>query len=204
MSDRGFLGGLALLAALGWPGAVDADVIHLVNGSQLEVEAWRDAGDAIEFATGGGIVRISKSEVRKIDGKPTRGDLKMYSSGVGGAGASAAGGQGEPLDRAAAVKQMVDLLKEGEALFTQPALTPTEKAAGFRRLGERWRELEVPDPLRGAFTRGQQALQIAFEAFTADSQSPGGADPAVRDRMEKAKAEIQGAQEDVKKLEQAG
>ncbi len=201
MSDRGFLGGLALLAALGWPGAVDADVIHLVNGSQLEVEAWRDVGDAIEFTSGGGIVRISKSEVRKIDGKPTRGDLKMYSSGVSG---SATGGQSGPLDQAAAVKQMADLLKEGEALFTQPALTPTEKASAFRRLGERWRELEVPDPLRGAYTRGQQALQLAFEAFTADSHSPGEANPDVRARVEKAKAAIQGTQEDVKKLEQAG
>jgi len=37
-------------------GLASADVIHLVNGAAIEVEAWRDVGDAVEFARGGGIV----------------------------------------------------------------------------------------------------------------------------------------------------
>jgi hypothetical protein len=200
MRDRVILVGLLLTTALGWPGTLDADVIHLANGSQLTVEAWREAGDAIEFLSGGGIVQIPKSEVRKIDGKPSRGFFQMRSSGPEAAGAAATGAE---LDRAAAVKQMGELLREADTLFTQTALTSTEKASGFRRLSERWRGFDVPEPLRAAHTRGQQAIQLALDAFTTDSLNPGTADPTVRSRLERARTEIQGAQEDVKKLEQA-
>src|SRR5262249_61048115 len=145
------VGGLALAVALGWPGAPPADVIPLVNGSQIQVEAWRDVGDAIEFQSGGGIVRIAKSEVRKIDGRPTRGQLSMYSSGSSEtAAAPTATGSGRPADQAAAVKRMTDLLEEGEALFTQTALTSTEEAIAFRRLGAPWSGVDPPQALRGA------------------------------------------------------
>jgi hypothetical protein len=201
---RTVLSGLVLGAALGWPGLLAADVIHLNNGSRLEVEAWRDAGDAIEFASGGGVVRIAKSEVRRIEGKASRGHFRMYSSGVAGGSPGDSSGPTGALEKVAAAKRMAELLREGEALFNQGALTSNEKASAFRRLGERWREFEVPEPLREAYTRGQNAFQRAAEAFSIESQSPGDGSPEVRARLDGARAEIQGAQDDVRKAEAAG
>jgi hypothetical protein len=178
---------LALAMVVGLAGALHADVIHLKNGNRLQVEGWRDAGDAIEFVMGGGIIRISKAEVQKIDGKPTRGDFKMYSSGV----STAAG----PVDQKAAVGQMADLLKQGEALFGQTVLSSSEKAGAFRRLGEQWRGFEVPDPLRSAHTRGDAAIQMAVEAFSAEEDAPD-----AKDRVEKAKTELAAVSDEVKKL----
>lgn len=179
---------IAVIAlAVGLPAIATADVIHLKNGSRLQVEGWRDAGDAIEFMMGGGIIRISKAEVQKIDGKPTRGDFKMYSSGV----STAAG----PVDEKAAVGQMADLLKQGEALFGQTVLSSSEKAGAFRRLGEQWRGFEVPAPLRSAHTRGDAAIQMAVEAFSAEEDAPD-----AKDRVEKAKTELAAVQDEVKKL----
>lgn len=183
--------GLALAAALAAPAALCADVIHLKNGNQLQVEGWRDAGDSIEFMMGGGIVRISKAEIQKIDGKPTRGDLRMYSSGV-----SAAIG---PMDEKTAVTQMADLLKQGEALFGQTALLPPEKAGAFRRLAEQWRGFEVPEPLRATHARGEAAFQMAVEAFSADEEAP-----ETKERVEKAKTELAAVQDEVKKRGGAG
>jgi hypothetical protein len=194
-------GGLALAVALGWPAALRADVIHLMNGSQMQVEAWKDAGDAIEFLSGGGIVRIAKSEIRKIDGRATRGDLTMYSSGPATA-ATTGTGTASPADRAAAIKAMNDLLREGDALFAQSALTPTEKATAFRRLADRWREVEVPEPLRAVHGRGQQALQEAFEAFRTEGLMPSDPSNLVPSRLAKARAELAGTQDDVKQAEE--
>ncbi len=178
---------LALAMVVGLAGALHADVIHLKNGNRLEVEGWRDAGDAIEFMMGGGIIRISKAEVRKIDGKASRGDFKMYSSGVSTAAA--------PVDEKAAVGQMADLLKQGEALFAQTVLSPGEKAGAFRRLGEQWRGFDVPDPLRTTHSRGDAAIQMAVEAFSADEDAPD-----AKERVEKAKTELAAVQDEVKKL----
>jgi len=183
--------GLALVAALAAPAALYADVIHLKNGNQLQVEGWRDAGDSIEFMMGGGIVRISKAEVQKIDGRPARGDFRMYSSGV-----SASLG---PIDEKTAVTQMADLLKQGEALFGQTVLLPPEKAGAFRRLAEQWRGFEVPEPLRPTHARGEAALQMAVEAFSADEEAP-----ETKERVEKAKAELAAVQDEVKKRGGAG
>jgi len=194
------VGGLVLTVALGWPAALRADVVHLVNGGQMQVEAWRDAGDAIEFLSRGGIVRIAKSEIRKIEGRPTRGDLRMYSTGE--TVAATGGGAGAPVDQAAATQRMSQLLKDGEALFEQGALTNPEKATAFRRLGEQWREVEVPDTLRSAHARGQQAFQVAFEAFQAESQIPADPSQGVPARLARARAELSGAQEEVKKAEE--
>jgi|RhiMetdeSRZDD1v2_1073273.scaffolds.fasta_scaffold124927_2 hypothetical protein len=178
---------LALAMVVGLAGALHADVIHLKNGNRLEVEAWKDAGEVIEFMMGGGIIRISKAEVQKIDGKPTRGDFRMYSSGV-----STASG---PVDEKAAVGQMADLLKQGEALFGQTVLSPSEKAGAFRRLGEQWRGFEVPDPLRPTHGRGDAAIQMAVEAFSAEEDAPD-----AKDRVAKAKTELAAVQDEVKKL----
>jgi hypothetical protein len=198
---RTILRGFVLVAALGWSGLATADVIHLQNGSHLEVDAWRDAGDAIEFASGGGVVRIAKSEVRKIDGKAHRGEFKMYSSGTASAG-EAAGPTGGP-EKSAATKRMADLLREGDALFAPSALTANEKAGAFRRLGERWREFEVPETLREAHARGQQALQLASEAFAAEGATPGDPSPEARRRLLQAQSQLRGAQEEVRKAEEA-
>lgn len=179
---------LAFAAALALPTLVRADVIHLANGNRLEVEGWRDAGDAIEFMMGGGIVRIAKAEIRKIDGKPARGDFRMYASGV-----STASG---PVDQATVAGQMADILKQGQALFSQTVLSTPEKANAFRRLGEQWRGVEVPDPLRDAQSRGDAAIQMAVEAFSADDDTA----PDVKERIDKAKAELAALQEDLKKL----
>jgi hypothetical protein len=179
---------LVLAAALALPALVHADVIHLTNGNRLEVEGWRDAGDVIEFMMGGGIIRIAKAEIRKIDGKPTRGDFRMYTSGV-----STARG---PVDQAAAATQLSDILKQGQALFGQSVLSTSEKASAFRRLAEQWRGVEVPDPLRDAQSRGDAAIQMAVEAFSADDDTA----PDVKERIDRAKAELTAVQDDLKKL----
>ena len=189
MQSRGFaFGALTLVAALVLPGLLHADVIHLKNGNKLEIDGWKDAGDAIEFMMGGGIIRISKAEIQKIDGRPTRGDFRMYTSGVSTATSAA-------VDQGAAVTQMTDILKQGEALFGQSILSASEKATAFRRLGEQWRGLAVPDPAKEAYSKGDSALQLAVEAFS----GPESASDA-KDRVDKAKAELAAAQDEVKKL----
>jgi len=183
---------IVLALALGLPALVHADVIHLKNGNRLEVEGWKDAGDAIEFMMGGGIIRISKAEIQKIDGRPTRGDFRMYTSGV----STSTEATSEP---GTALTQMADLLKQGEALFGQGVLSASEKAGAFRRLGEQWRGLEVPETARGAHSRGEAAIQMAVEAFGA-----GEAAADAQERVDKAKAAVTAAQEEVKKLGGAG
>ena len=170
-----------------------ADVVRLRNGSTIEVDAWRDAGDAIEFSAGGGIVRIPKSEVERVEGRPTRGDLPMYSAPAAPATAG--------LGRSAALTQMADLLRQGEGLTAQTVLTPAEKATALRRLAEAWQGLAVPDALRDVHAKGQQALQFAAEAYTAEGQ---GTAPDAKERVDRAKTEMQAAQDEVKKVGEQG
>ena len=183
--------GLAVAGWLAFPAAGVADVIHLKNGNQLQVEGWRDAGDAIEFMMGGGIVRIPKAEVQRVDGRPSRGDFKMYSSGVS---ASVA-----PVDEKAAVTQLADFLKQGEALFGQTVLSGGEKAGAFRRLADQWRGFGVPETLRPIHARGETAIQMAADAFGGDETAPD-----TKERVEKARAELVAVQEEVKKLAPGG
>lgn len=183
---RAVLVGIALFSSS--PAA--ADVIHLTNGNRIEVEAWRDAGDAVEFASGGGIVRISKGDVLRIDGRPTQGDLRMYSAPPSAAAAAVLGD-------AEAVQQMGDLLQQGEGLFAQSVLSAEEKANAFRRLSDRWRALSVPERLREVHGKGQQAIQLAEEAFAAEAQ---GAAPDARERVEAARKEVEGARAEVRRL----
>ena len=184
---RGLRITLALATVVGLAGALHADVIHLKNGNRLEVEGWKDAGDAIEFTMGGGIIRISKAEIQKVDGKPVRGDFRMYSSGVSTAAATG------PVSQATAVTQMGDLLQQGAALFGQTVLSADEKVGAFRRLTEQWRALDVPEPARPAHARGETALQMAVSAFGADESEQ-------KTRADQARAELSSVQEDVKKL----
>jgi hypothetical protein len=169
------------VAGLLWGGlvtATPADVIHLTHGGTIEVEAWRDAGDAIEFARGGGIVRILKSDIRRIEGDTRTEDLRMRATTPGPAGPGA--GASPPT----AAREMASLLKEGDALFAQTVLDAQTKAGAFRRLTERWRALDVPDPLRELHGRGERALQVSAEAFAAEAE---GVTPDARERIEEAR-----------------
>jgi hypothetical protein len=188
---RGLRITLAFAMVVGLAGAVCADVIHLKNGNRLEVEAWKDAGDAVEFAMGGGVIRIAKAEIRKIDGKAIRGDFRMYTSGTSTAAATG------PVSQAGALSQMAELLQQGTALFGQTVLSPGEKAGAFRRLSEQWRGLDVPDPVRPAHSRGEAALQRAADAFGADEDEQ-------RTRVEQARTELASVQDEVKKLGETG
>ena len=186
MKDRAFLVAILLTAALGWPALVNADVIHLKNGSRIEVDAWRDLGDAIEFASGGGLVRISKAEVQKIDGKPTRGHLAMFSSGP-------AGGPVVAVDRATAATQMLELLGRGEGLIAQ-GISLDEKAGGFRRLVASWQGFEAPSEMSEPYGKGQKALQMGVEVYSAED-----AGSEVSGRVEALRKELREAQDAVKK-----
>lgn len=203
MGKRVSLWGVAqAVVIVGMASVSAADVIHLTNGSVIQVDAWRDVGDAIEFARGGGIIRILKADIAKIDGQSTRTDLRMYSApaSVTPAAPAPAGG-GPVLERAAAVKEMTDLLKQADGLFAQTVIDPKEKAAAFRRLGEKWQALSVPEALRETHGQGQQALQIAAEAFTVTSE---GTAPDAKERVEKAKTALTDAQAAVQKAGGAG
>ena len=184
---RGLRITLALATVVGLAGALHADVIYLKNGNRLEVEGWKDAGDAIEFTMGGGIIRISKAEIQKVEGKPIKGEFRMYSSGVSTAAATG------PASQATALNQMGDLLQQGAALFGQTVLSADEKVTAFRRLTEQWRALDVPEPARPAHARGETALQMAVSAFGADEAEQ-------KTRADQARAELTSVQEDVKKL----
>jgi hypothetical protein len=186
------LAGVTMIGVALAPGGATADVIRLKNGSVIEVEGWRDAGDAIEFSAGGGIIRILKSEVDRVEGPATRGDLPMYS-------APAAPAPAAP-DRAAALKQMTDLLRQGDGLGAQTVLTAAEKAGAVRRLAETWQALQVPEGLKELHGKGGQALQAAAEAYAAE----GSAAADAREKAERAKAEMQAAQDDLKKAGEQG
>jgi hypothetical protein len=167
--------------------AAAADVIRLKNGSVIEVDGWRDAGDAVEFSAGGGIIRISKSDVDRIEGQPTRGDLPMYSAPA----------PPPALDRAEALRQMADLLRQGAGLGAQTALTAAEKAGAARRLAEAWQALGVPEALKALHGKGGQALQAAAEAYASEGSAAG-------ENAERARAELQAAQDELKKAGEQG
>jgi len=116
----------------------------------------------------------------------------MYSAPVSLSGSAirAAG------DRETALRDMNDLLKQGEDLFGQTTLSSRSKADAFRRLGSKWKELDVPDPLRETFTRGQDALQMSAEAYTAEDE---GTAPNAKERVDSAKKAVEEAHELVKK-----
>jgi hypothetical protein len=171
--------GLVGLVALAGPGPARADEVHLVSGGVIHVEAWRDVGDAIEFARSGGIVRITKAEIARIVGTSTRTDLRMYS-------APATAGRA-PEEAKVAAREMADLLRQGEGLFAQTVLPAEQKIEALRRLGQKWQALTVPEGLKDTHGRGQKAIQSAVEAYTAEAQ---GSSPTARQRVDQAKTEL--------------
>jgi hypothetical protein len=175
---------------LGLSVPAEAETIVLRNGATIQVDGWRDVGDAVEFAVGGGLVRVLKSDIEKIEGQAAKGDLRMYSAPSGAAAPSGA-------DRAALLKQMTELLTQGEGLVTQTVLTAAEKAGAFRRLGEAWTAIQAPEELAAMHAKGRQALELAAEAFVAEGQ---GTAPDVKERVDQARSELQAVQDELKKL----
>jgi hypothetical protein len=174
----GFLVAVAALTA-------EADVIHLRAGGTIQIDAWRDVGDAVEFTSGGGIVRILKSDISRIEGTNQTRDLRMYSAPASATVASTAS------STPAAAREMSQILKEGEALFTQTVLDAQAKVSAFRRLTEKWQALSVPSDLQDVHGRAARALQISREAFEAEVE---GTAPDVKERIDAAKktfAEVQ-------------
>lgn len=171
------------------------DTIHLTNGNTIQVDAWRDVGDAVEFTRSGGIIRILKSDIRRIEGSTQVQDLRMYSAPASATAVPTAG------SAVAAAREMSQVLKEGEALFTQTVLDAQSKASAFRRLGEKWRALEVPADLQDLHGRAGRALQMSAEAYEADSE---GSAPDTRERIETAKKLFSEVQAEVDKQSKEG
>jgi hypothetical protein len=178
MRAKGFAAVVALVAVTAAAPAVRADIIHLTNGNAIQVDAWRGAGDAVEFARGGGIIRIPKSEIKQIEGTSQSKDLRMYSAPASATAVPTAN------NSAAAIREMSQVLKEGEALFAQTVVDAQSTASAFRRLGEKWRALQVPGDLLDLYGRVSRALQMSTEAFEADSE---GTTPDSKERIEAAK-----------------
>jgi hypothetical protein len=187
------LAAIGLLAAVAPAPAARADTIHLTNGNAIQVDAWRDTGDAVEFARGGGIIRILKTDISRIEGTGQSRDLRMYSAP---ASATVVPTTNSP---SAAAREMSQLLKEGEALFIQTVLDAEAKAAAFRRLTAKWRALEVPSALLDLHGRATRALEVSTEAFTAEAE---GNTPDSKERIEAARktfAEVLAAVEQASK-----
>jgi hypothetical protein len=168
---------VGFLVAATAPAAL-ADVIHLTNGNTIQVDAWRDVGDAVEFARGGGIVRLLKSEIRRIEGTAQSRDLRMYSAPASATVVSTASSS------SAAAREMSQILKEGDALFGQTVLDAEAKASAFRRLTAKWRALEVPSTLQELHGKATRALEVSTEAFTAEAE---GSAADAKERIDAAK-----------------
>jgi hypothetical protein len=168
---------VGLLVAATAP-AARADVIHLTNGGTIQADAWRDVGDAVEFARGGGIIRVLKTDIRRIEGTTQSRDLRMYSAPASATVVPTASSS------TAAAREMSLLLKEGEALFSQTVLEAESKASAFRRLTAKWRALEVPSALLDLHGRATRALEVSTEAFTAEAE---GTAPDAKERIEAAR-----------------
>ena len=177
MGSRG-LAAIVALAAVAGAAPAWSDTIYLTNGNTIQVDAWRDVGDAVEFARGGGILRILKSDIRRIEGTNQSKDLRMYSAPASATAVPTA------RNSTAAIREMSQVLKEGEALFSQTVVDAQSTASAFRRLEQRWRALEVPSDLVDLYGRAARALQMSAEAFEADSE---GTSADSKERIEAAK-----------------
>jgi ElaB/YqjD/DUF883 family membrane-anchored ribosome-binding protein len=193
---RARLGVAAGLLASALATAAAADVIHLTSGQAIRVDAWRDAGDAVEFTRGGGIVRILKGDIARIEGDTRSNDLRMYS-----APPSAVAAPRGSATTAGAAREMAQLLKEGEALFSQTVLDARAKAGAFRRLVEKWRGLDVPEALRDVHGRAEQILRESAEAYTAEAE---GTEPDAKERVEAARKSFAEAQAEVDRFTKEG
>jgi hypothetical protein len=189
------VGVAAVVGLLAMVPVAQADVIYLANGSSIQVDAWRDAGDAVEFTRGGGIIRILKTEISRIEGTNQSRDLRMYSAPATATAVSIA------TNATAAAREMSVILKEGQALFDQTVLEAQTKASAFRRLSERFRALTVPGELLELYGRATRALQMSIDAFEADSE---GTTPDSKERIEAAKKAFTEVQAEVDQQSKEG
>ena len=194
MGSRG-LAAVVALTAVAAAAPAWSDTIYLTNGNTIQVDAWRDAGDAVEFARGGGILRILKSDIRRIEGTSQSKDLRMYSAPASATAVPTAS------NSTAAIREMSQVLEEGEALFSQTVVDAQSTASAFRRLEQRWRALEVPSDLVDLYGRAARALQMSAEAFEADSE---GTSADSKERIEAAKKTFADVKADVDKQSKEG
>jgi hypothetical protein len=195
VTGRGLTATVGLVAVVAVVPAARADVIYLQNGNTIQVDAWRDVGDAVEFTRGGGIIRIPKTDISRIEGTNQSRDLRMYSAPASATAVPTASSS------SAAVKEMSEVLKEGGALFTQTVLDSQAKANAFRRLSSKWRALEVPSNLQDLYGRASRALQMSAEAFEAEAE---GTAPDAKERIEAAKKAFTEVQEEVSQQSKEG
>jgi len=186
---------VGLLVAMASISAARADTIFLTNGNTIRVDAWRDTGDAVEFARGGGIVRILKTDISRIEGTSQSRDLRMYSAPASATVAPTA------TSSTTAAREMSQVLKEGEALFTQTVLEAQAKASAFRRLTAKWRALEVPSDLVDLHGRAARAIEMSTEAFEADAE---GTAPDTKERIEAARKVFTEVQAEVDRQSKEG
>jgi hypothetical protein len=191
---RGLAAAIGLVAVTAASTAL-GDTIYLTNGNTIEVDAWRDTGDAVEFARGGGIIRILKADISRIEGTNQSRDLRMYSAPASATVASTAS------SAAAAAREMSEVLKEGEALFGQTVLDAQAKATAFRKLSEKWRGLQVPGELLDLYGRAARALEMSVEAFQAESE---GAAPDAKERIAAAQKAFTDVQAEVNQQSKEG
>lgn len=183
----GLVLGLGLLA-----GPVAGATIHLKQGGVLEVEGWRDAGDTIEFALGGGLVRIGKDQLDRIEGGPTPGDLPLY--------VIPASAPPPAADRGTVARRLGDLLQEGEGLLGDRLLGPAERALRLRRLAEAWRAVVVPGELGELHGRGAEVIEALRAASDAEAQGA----PEAGERARQAREALKEAQEQLQKAAGGG
>jgi hypothetical protein len=182
--------------AVGLLGPARADVIHLVGGGTVQVEAWRDAGDAIEFMRFGGILRILKSDILRIEGSTQSSDLRMHSAPAS-VTASSPGTASVP----SVAREMAAIMKEGEALFAQTVLDAQAKAGAFRKLMDKWRTLDVPIAVRDVYDRAERALRVSAEAYSAEAE---GTAPDSKEQIDAARKTYAEAQAAVDQLAKEG
>jgi hypothetical protein len=194
MRVRGVAAVIGLVAAAA-ASTARGDTIYLTNGNTIQVDAWRDVGDAVEFARGGGIIRILKAEISRIEGASQARDLRMYSAPASATATSTAS------SATAAAKEMSQVLKEGEGLFGQTVLDAQAKAAAFRKLGEKWRGLQVPGELLDLYGRAARALEMSAEAFEADSE---GTAPDAKERIAAAQKALTDVQAEMNQQSKEG
>jgi hypothetical protein len=149
----------------------------------------------VEFARGGGIIRILKTDIARIEGSNQKGDLRMYSAPPGATAVPTAS------NATAAAREMSQVLKEGEALFSQTVLDAQAKSSAFRRLAEKWRGLAVPSDLLELHGRAARALQMSTEAFEAEAE---GTAPDAKERIESAKKAFTEVQAEVDRQSKEG
>jgi hypothetical protein len=159
---------LVLLGVLFVPRMLSGDVIHLRNGSSVEVQSWRKTGDSIEYYRFGGLVSIRSSEVLRIDGPPKEPEP---SAGPAGAHASSfwEAADAHVLDRALRALSAGDV--EGFVThfrYVDDRNWPNERPALTRIFSLLRDRLGRPDDFKAVTTTAPRFLNMWIESATPD------------------------------------